>query len=314
MLDERFLRRVPLIRRLVYKCLPAVVAQVMEAFFIRTQYDIVITWAERLGLPYALLLHLPGKRVPHITLSSWISKRKKSLFFKIVRHRIDRILIWSSVQHDYAVNVLGIPPAKIAFIRKGQDLQFWRPLDTIPDMICAAGSEMRDYPTLIEAMRGLDIRCHIAAGMDRGILPDTVRVISTVQSLPPNVTVGRKSLPDLRDLYARSRFVVVPLLPSDTDNGLTVILESMAMGKAVICSRTKGQVDVIEEGKTGIFVPQGDATSLRNAILYLWNHPEIADAMGREARKSAEENYSDTQFVDSVFRIAGEVVRERSAK
>jgi glycosyltransferase involved in cell wall biosynthesis len=103
-------------------------------------------------------------------------------------------------------------------------------------------------------------------------------------------------LTELRDLYARSRFVVVPLLPSDTDNGVTVILEAMAMGKPVICSRTRGQVDVIREGVTGLYVPIGDAAALRAAILALWNDPLRARQMGRDARAYVEQHHTLEKF------------------
>ncbi len=104
------------------------------------------------------------------------------------------------------------------------------------------------------------------------------------------------SLTELRNLYARSRFVVVPLLPSDTDNGVTVILEAMAMGKPVICSRTRGQVDVIQEGVTGLYVPIGDAAALRAAILSLWNEPVRARQMGRNARALVEKHHTLEKF------------------
>jgi glycosyltransferase involved in cell wall biosynthesis len=111
-----------------------------------------------------------------------------------------------------------------------------------------------------------------------------------------HITSGRMSLLELRDLYARSRFVVVPLLPSDTDNGVTVILEAMAMGKPVICSRTRGQVDVIQEGVTGLYVPIGDAAALRAAILSLWNEPLRAQEMGRNARALVEKHHTLEKF------------------
>jgi len=111
-----------------------------------------------------------------------------------------------------------------------------------------------------------------------------------------HITQGRLSLTELRDLYARSRFVVVPLLPSDTDNGVTVILEAMAMGKPVICSRTRGQVDVIQEGVTGLYVPVGDAVALRKAILTLWNDPQRAQEMGRNARAHIERYHTLEMF------------------
>ena len=70
----------------------------------------------------------------------------------------------------------------------------------------------------------------------------------------------------------------------------------MAMGKAVVCTRTKGQVELIEEGKTGIFVPQGNPRALREAILHLWSHPDEAERMGNEARKHVEKHHTLEQF------------------
>jgi hypothetical protein len=51
------------------------------------------------------------------------------------------------------------------------------------------------------------------------------------------VTFGRKTLLELRDLYARLRFVVVPLVPSESDSGVTVILEAMANARTEMIER-----------------------------------------------------------------------------
>ena len=308
MLDERFMqRRVPRWRLALYRLVPKPLDQVLEAFIIRNRYDAVVTWAERFGFPFALLLMLTGSKTPNVTLNSWITGRKKARLLKLVHRRISRILLWSSVQREFAVKELGIPADRITFIRKFADQRFWRPMDVPTDMICAAGMEMRDYPTMIRALQGLDIPCHIAVGLTRGVLFDTVSAIHDMGELPQNITVGRKSSKDLRDLYARSRFVVIPLRPSDTDNGLTCMLEAMAMGKAVICSRTKGQVDVMVDGVTGIFVPQGDPQAMREAIVRLWNDPALAGEMGRKGREHIEKYHSIEQFVDSVRTVVEEV-------
>ena len=74
----------------------------------------------------------------------------------------------------------------------------------------------------------------------------------------------------------------------------------MAMGKTVICSRVQGQTDIIQDGKTGFFVPQGNVQALREKILYLWNNPDVAASMGKEARKYVEENHSLDTFVHMV--------------
>lgn len=312
MLDDRFMReRVPRWRLALYRLLPGPLDQVVEAFIIRNRYDAVVTWAERFGYPFALLLLLTGSRTPNVTLNSWITGKKKARLLKLVHRRISRILLWSSVQRDFAVKQLGIPPERITFIRKFADQKFWRPMDVPTDTICAAGMEMRDYPTMIRALQGLDIPCHLAVGLTRGKLFDTVSAIHEMGELPATITVGRKNSRELRDLYARSRFVVIPLRASDTDNGLTCMLEAMAMGKAVICSRTKGQVDVLQDGVTGIFVPQGDPQAMRDAIVRLWNDPALAAEMGRRGREHIERYHSIEQFVESVRTVVEDVSGNR---
>jgi glycosyltransferase involved in cell wall biosynthesis len=307
LLDERAMLLVPRWRRIFYKVLPFTISQVIEAYLNRHKYDVVISWYDAHALLLAFLLKLTRDRIPHIALMSWISKPKKAFLLKRVHEYITTIVLWTSSHRDFAINKLGIPPDKVRWIPYGVDQKFYRPMPRETDMICSAGKEMRDYITLVEAMRGLDIKCHIAVSL-RGKLYPSVKALYEMKSIPANVTIGNLSPVQLRDLYARSRFVVVPLLKTDSDNGLTVILEAMAMGKAVICSRVDGQRDVIVEGKTGIFVPQGDPIALREAIKYLWANPSIAEQMGREGRKRIEEMFTLDQFVHTVKEIAEEAM------
>jgi len=216
---------------------------------------------------------------------------------------LQAIVTWSSVQRRYAIERLGIPAEKLYLVKHFVDQVFWNPLERDEDMICGVGAEMRDYPTLLEALRGTHLRCHIAADHVRVDRLGIARRIATEQFsrlAGENVTIGRRTTIELRELYARSRFVVVPLRYSDTDNGITVILEAMAMGKPVICSRTRGQVDAIQDGVTGIFVPVGDAKALRAAMLELWNDPQRTREMGRAARAYVEKHHRLEKFCSDV--------------
>lgn len=311
-LDRKMLQRAPAFRRALYKFLPVPVAQVIEAFCIHKQYDIVLSWQEQVAFPFALLCKLTGNStVPHVALCSWPSKGAKGSFLRLVHSHIDRIILWSTVQRNIVVNELKIPPSQVAFMHYFVDEKFFRPMDVQTDMICSVGSEMRDFPTLLEALRCLDIKCHVAVGTWNMKRTSWVRKVDTLRDLPPNITIGRKSASELRELYARSRFVVIPLLPSDTDNGVTCILEAMAMAKPVICSRTVGQVDVIKDGQTGIYVPVGDSAALRSAIEYLWNNPKEAERMGREGRKYVETCQRLDDFVGDIKEIVEKTIASR---
>jgi glycosyltransferase involved in cell wall biosynthesis len=105
---------------------------------------------------------------------------------------------------------------------------------------------------------------------------------------------------ELRDLYASARFAVLPLEDVESDCGVTALTEAMAMGKAVILTRTRGQIDVIEDGVQGMYVRPHDPQALRAAIEYLLAHPEEADRMGRAGRALAEERHTLTGFVEQL--------------
>lgn len=316
-LNADMLRQAPAWRRLFYRMVPETVAQAVEAAWIDRRYDVVISWGERYATLYGLLRLLSRSRAVHVAMLYWMSKGNVERPLRLARRRIDVIITWSSVQREYAVRHLSIPRDRIMLVHHPVDTEFWQGEESAGDMICSAGAENRDYQTLFLAMNDLSLRCHIATGGVRLIDRYSTRShgSSTLTGeMPPNVTLGRCSPLELRALYARSRFVVVPLFPTDTDNGVTVILEAMAMGKPVICSRVEGQVDVLEEGRTGIFVPQGDPQALRDAIQDLWSQPEKAMAMGRAARQHVMQYHRIELFVSNVLEIVQDVVRRKTAR
>src|SRR5262249_9707750 len=110
--------------------------------------------------------------------------------------------------------------------------------------------------------------------------------------------------------YARSRFVVLPLFPGFRDHGITTLAEAMAMGKAVICTRTYGQIEFLDDGVNGMLVPPNDPEALRAAIQYLWEHPDLAMQMGTKGRERAEEIFALDRFVANVQQVAEDVVMD----
>jgi glycosyltransferase involved in cell wall biosynthesis len=165
-----------------------------------------------------------------------------------------------------------------------------------PKQICAVGLEFRDYPTLMRAVDGLDVQVVIAAASPWSKRADTTQD----QKIPANVTIKKFSQFELRQVYADSAFLVMPLFNVNFQAGVTAILEAMAMERAVICSRTPGQTDVIVENETGLYVPPGDANALRAAIQDLLAQPERAQKMGRAGRTRIENEMSLDRYVEQL--------------
>ena len=295
--DESVLDAVPSTR--LSRAVPPWVRVALEVQRRTDEYDVVVTWSERVSLSLMALQAMSRAGKPHVAMMYWFSRPSVRLPMLAFAKSLQAIVTWTSTQRRYAIERLGIAPEKIYLIKHFVDQLFWSPRERTIDTICSVGAEMRDYPTLLEALRGTDLRCHVAADhvrIDRMGFARRIRADRFARLAGGNVSIGRKTTLELRELYARSRFVVVPLQESDTDNGITVILEAMAMGKPVICSRTEGQVDVIQEGVTGLFVPVGDPDALRAAMLELWSDPARAAAMGRAGRAYIERHHSLEKF------------------
>ncbi len=230
---------------------------------------------------------------------------------------IDAVVVHSTLQARLAERTLGLLPDQVALVPYQTDERFWAPRDEdgggdgdAPARICSAGLEYRDYETLVEAVRGLPVELVIAAASHWS----THQGLAGERPTPPNVRVDSFDYAALRDLYASSLFVVVPLHDVENQAGITTILEAMAMGKAVVVSHTRGQTDVVRDRRhasrsdasrptqpdwardlgapeetarahTGVYVRPGDPDELRRAITFLLEHPDQARAMGANGRR-----------------------------
>jgi glycosyltransferase involved in cell wall biosynthesis len=282
----------------------------------RSAYDVILTDGEHIGIPLALLLKLSRSNVAHVTIGHRITAAKKRPFFKLLKAhtQISCIAVHSRRQYDLAVRELGIPPERLALIPYQVDADFWRP-ESIPEerLICSAGLEFRDYPTLVKAVDGLDVNLVIGAASHWSRRKDPTQNVG----LPENVHVAAFDYHALRRLYARSAVVIVPLDDVDFQAGVTTILEAMAMAKPVIVTHSLGQTDVVEDRRaatrgaqprirpvsllrafaesaglalepTGFYVPPGDPHTLRRAILHLLDHPDERRRLGLSARRTVE--------------------------
>ena len=260
----------------------------------RGNYKVIFTDGEHVGIPLAWFCKLGGSRgIRHLMITHILSVYKKMFFFDFFRlqSHIDIFLVYSTWQKRFIERRWQVQPERVAFTPFMVDTRFFSPQQVtaqVRPMICSAGLGFRDYPTLIKVAADLAVEVVIGAGSPFSKRPNTAQQAD----LPANVTVSRFTQYELRQLYADSLFVVMPLYNVDFQAGVTVILEAMAMEKAIICSGTPGQTDVVIDGETGIYVPPEDPVALRDAIAYLLANPEVAARMGKAGRRRVEREMS----------------------
>jgi glycosyltransferase involved in cell wall biosynthesis len=282
---------------------------------LRGRYKAILTDGEQVGLPLAALLkYTPGARPRHLMITHTLSVPKKTFFLDRlgVQSHIDRFICYASWQKRFIEQRWQLPASKLCLTPFMVDQQFFAPEQATPaprsrPLICAVGRERRDYPTLLRAVDGLDIEVVIVPGSHWSRRGDS----SAGQALPPNVRVRSLSAVELRQLYADSSFVVMPLERVDFQAGVTSILEAMAMERAVLCSRAPGQTDIITHCENGLYVPSGDATALRVAIVELLADRERAARMGTAGRRLVEREINLDRYVERLRALVSQTLAER---
>lgn len=295
------------------------------SFRMRDQYQVIFTDGEQVGLPLAgfLKFFASRRRPKHFMIAHILSVPKKLALLDTLRlaNQIDTFFVYSTWQKEFIENRWKVAPERVVFTHFMVDAKFFapdqvegkghpQPLEGEADwpvdrpVICAVGLEFRDYPTLIEAVRDLPVSVVIAAASPWSKRSDT----TAGHEIPENVFVRRFNQFELRRLYAQSAFMVMPLYEVEFQAGITAILESMAMARPVICSRTSGQTDVLAEGETGLYVPPGDVRALRGAIERLLAHPDEVRRMGLNARRRVETELSLECYVARINRYVERAV------
>jgi glycosyltransferase involved in cell wall biosynthesis len=307
------------------------IVQALLAFRRRERYDVLLTDGEHVGIPLALLLKLTGSKTVHVPIGHRLTAPKKRFFFcwlKVQTH-LNAVVLHSRYQHDFALDELGFSPDQLALLPYQVDPDFWRPMPAQEErLIASAGLEHRDYPTLFEAVAGLDAKLVVAAASHWSRQKNTALGVDR----PANVTIGSYNYHQLRDLFARAAVIAVPVDDVDFQAGITTILEAMAMGKPVIVTHTYGQTDVIEDRRSvtrgaeersrpvsllrnvaeeaeipiepnGFYVPPKDPGALQRAITFLLDNPEHRARLGAAGRRAVERLMTVDQFAERIARV-----------
>ena len=209
----------------------------------------------------------------------------------VVIRRADGIGVISSFQKEYiarrwerrdGVEVLGYLI----------DDTFWHPAPQVEDgYVLSVGKDHgRDYDLLLAAWEGL-------AGPGRRLVIRSGR-IPPERPLPAGVEVLRQRLSEkeLRQLYAGSSFVAVPLRPTLNASGVTTVFEAMASGRACVVSDNPAIRDFLHHEETCLVVPEGNVEAFRAACARLMAEPHTRARLGANARARLERDGSTAAF------------------
>lgn len=256
-------------------------------------------------------LHLFGKPIiiwhhqPIITPS----KRWREWLGRLFYRGIDEMFFFSRKLVDDSLATRKARPEHMHVGHWGPDLDFYDRIisqqgESRHTGFISTGRERRDMPTLVNAFNetGETVDIYLNrknCGIDYEAIFRSLRLRDNVHV---HFTEGYQQDKLCIQVY-HSLCVVICCMETKYTVGLTTVVEAMALGLPVICSRNPQiPIDFDKEG-CGISVPYYDLEGWKHAVSYIASHPEEAAQMGRRARELAESLYNDRKCAAEVAAV-----------
>jgi glycosyltransferase involved in cell wall biosynthesis len=244
----------------------------------------------------SLLSHVLGLKISIVAHSfnfTMLPSRAKRLVFAFALPRINRFVVFSTVERDLYAKVFSLPTERF-------DVVLWGvrpPLVDTPetpleqgDYVCALGGNARGYGTLIEAARRLpDLRFVLV------VRPESLLGLN----LPPNVTVHTNlPLGKAMNVLLHSRFMALPLVNSEVPCGHVTLVAAMHLGKGIVITDSAGVRDYVRHGDNALTVPAGSIDGLTAAISHLRDNPALCARLGENGQRFAARECTEERIAE----------------
>ncbi|MEO8315186.1 MAG: glycosyltransferase family 4 protein [Pseudomonadota bacterium] len=212
-----------------------------------------------------------------------------------LHRRISKFMAVSAPQIGFLKKSFGVDEDRLLLVADHTDTLFFSPGPSSAKrrpLIVSVGLEQRDYVTLAEATRGMDVDVRISgfskdARIRRGTLPEP---------FPENMSAQYYSWRDLLQLYRDADVVVVSTRACTYAAGVQGLLEAMACGRPVVVTASQGLTGYMDDRASVQVAPQ-NPHAMREAIQHLLDNPATARAMGEAGRRIASERYNMESYV-----------------
>lgn len=294
-------------------------------YFRREQFDIVHTHTVKPGLLGRLAAKIVGVPVIVHTVHGFYFYEGMSSAQYHFYATIEKLgsacshLILSQNKQDIETAIReGIcPPEKICYLGNGIDLSQFDPWQVLSEDVMALRDALGLSPQhttigfvgrlerdkgiceFLEAASILKSKGIKARFLVVGEIPATKRTSISPPELVRKYGVENEVmlLGYRNDIPVLLTLLDVLVHPSHGREGIPrILMESAALGKPVVATRVRGNIEAVEDGVTGLLVEARDSSALAEGILRLLQNTELASEMGRQARQWALTHFDERLF------------------
>lgn len=305
--------RLPLLHYLEKNKFKFYIFQILKAIPISRNYDLIISHSAQSAVFLDFLRTFVNKSYPpHIVIDPgcFNGARDNKFETSLIRYAsqsINGLIYHSTIQEQYYRKHLPFLLRKSRFIHFGTDTEFFKPIDNVPgeDYVISIGYMKRDYLTLLKAWSQISTETKLRiVGIKNLRMLGITRLTSNVE------LYDRVSISKLKQLIAGAKFVVIPLPYYKYSYGQMTLLQSMAMAKAVIVTKTPSAKDYITNSKDGLFVEPYNIGDMREKIEFLLNNPSLVERLSKQARKTVEQKFNEKIMAQKIYAFVNKIIED----
>jgi len=282
--------------------------QAFFALFAQKHFDVLFAVNEASSLPILLLKRIGLLRTPIIVFNTGLmhprnrSGLRKAMWRWLLpaaeaivsQTRMEKNTVWKEFDLREDRQFLIYMLVDLAFFEADPHIQ-------TSDYCLAVGTtEGKDYLTLLKAFPNEERLVVVTDDYNAAIIAANVKPymkVEVLQAVP---------IKKLRTMYQEAKLIINPLVDTAYGTGHTVVLENMALGKAVIVTEVGGISDYFEDRVTAIGVRERDPDALREQIRAYLRQPDQFADIGRNAKHWVKD-FSCEEFTRKLLSIAEQI-------
>ena len=117
--------------------------------------------------------------------------------------------------------------------------------------------------------------------------------------------LGHVAWQEIQNYYQQAHIFVMPSLYEPF--GISA-LEAMAYQLPVIASETGGLTEIVEDGRTGVFIETGNSEALASTIIKLLQNPEKVEKMGKQGYERVNNLFTVDKIADQTINFYTDVI------
>jgi glycosyltransferase involved in cell wall biosynthesis len=248
-------------------------------------------------------------------------RRHHAIAERLLMAGTDRVIVSAASVRDFYIAQVHADPAKIEVIYNAVDFAQAEPTATRDEVRAAIGvpanaplagviarlTEQKGHRFLFDALATTpalaDVHVLVIGGGE--LQNDLVRRAESLGLSQRIHFLGPRR--DLGNLLSAMDVFVMPSLWEGLP--LSLVL-AMGAGVPAVATAVAGIPEVVEDGRTGLLVPPGDAAALGAALARVFSDPALRASMSRDARASVLPRFGVDKYVASVAALYDQLLNK----